>query len=63
MGEATGFQILRASDLWRVSRPASAVALLKGEANLVFCDELPGAIEAAQTVASKNCNIPQPEGR
>ena len=56
-------RFLRAYDLWRVSRPASAVALLKGEANLIFCDELPGAIEVTQTVASKNCNIPQSEGR
>ena len=45
--------ILRASDLYRVSCRTSADALLKGEANLMFCDKLPASVETASSPASK----------
>ena len=55
-------KILRGSDLYRVSRPASAVALLKGYMHLFSCVELPAAVGAAPVFVNKTCKIPQPKG-
>ena len=44
---------LLASDLHRVSCPASAVALLKGEANLGFYNELPAPVATTQAPTRK----------
>ena len=51
-----------ASDLCRVSRPASADALLKGQANLGSCVELPASVGDASAPVRKTRNNYQPEG-
>ena len=52
-----------ASDLWRVSCPASPDGLLKGQANLGFYVDLVASVEAPQTLANQKRNTHQPEGR
>ena len=51
-----------ASDLWRVARPASAVALLKRQANLSFVSGHCVYQNCAGSRQQKR-NAPQPEGR
>ena len=58
------YHTLRASDLRRVSGRTSAVALLKGQANLIFCVGPPAPIGPYTGFRhQKNRNVPYPEGR
>ena len=58
------YHTLRASDLRRVSGRTSAVALLKGQANLIFCVGPPAPIGPYTGFRHpKNRNVPYPEGR
>ena len=56
-------QILRASDLGQVSRPASAVALLKGQINLFSATNCLFLWEARGFSIAKNSKASQHEGR
>ena len=56
-------RILRASDLHRVSRPTSAVALLKGEIHLFSVSVCLRLLKNGCLPTTKNCKIPQHEGR
>ena len=57
------YRILRASNLRRVSHPASADALLKGEKYLFSHVRLPVPVGTSQALVNENRNNPQPEGR
>ena len=56
-------RILRASDLHRVSRPTSAVALLKGEIHLFSVMGCLRLLKTGLLPTTKICQIPHPEGR
>ena len=56
------YRFLRASDLRRVACPASAVALLKRQANLFSCRKSSALIETAQALVSRKKNPPSTRG-